>query len=68
MYVQCNSYLELVAKKMKIIRSDYHNLFTYPTDKIALSAFDDKQWILGDGITTLAHGHYKRNEQTMDLG
>ena len=32
------------------------------TDKIALSAFDNKRWILDDGITTLAHGHYKTND------
>ncbi len=27
--------------------------------KVALSNFDDKRYILDDGITTLAHGHYR---------
>ena len=27
--------------------------------KICLSAYDDKRYILDDGITTLAHGHCK---------
>ena len=48
---------------MKTIRSDYHNLFTFKTNKIALSAFDNKRWILDDGISTLAHGHYKTKQE-----
>ena len=48
---------------MKSIRSDHHNVFTFQMNKIALSAFDDKRWILDDGITTLAHGHYKTKEK-----
>ena len=61
-YEHCRSELELLSKEMKTIRSDHHYLFTYKTDKIALSAFDNKRWILDDGITTLAHGHYKTND------
>ena len=53
--------LETVTKEMKMIRSDAHKLFTYRTDKIALSAFDNKRWIMDDGVSTLAHGHYKTN-------
>ena len=39
------------------IRSYNHQLFTILQRKNALSAFDDKRFILEDGITTLPHGH-----------
>ena len=32
---------------------------TIELTKKCLSAFDDKRYILNDGITTLAYGHYK---------
>ena len=38
-------------------------LYSEEVNKIALSADDDKQVIMGDEITTLAYGHYKLNEQ-----
>ena len=43
----------------RTIGSDYHNLYSYEMRKIGLSAADDKRWIADDGISTLAHGHYK---------
>ena len=58
-YEHCMLDSETVTKEMKIIRSDAHQLYTYRTNKIALSAFDNKRWIMDDGISTLAHGHYK---------
>ena len=47
---------------IKCFRSDQHNIFTYASDKIGLSAFDDKRWICEDGITTRAHGHFKNED------
>ena len=41
------------------IRSDHHKIYTYNINKIGLSAFDDKRYILDDGVTTLAHGHHQ---------
>ena len=38
------------------IGSKNHNLGTYETDKISLSCFDDKKYILKNGINTLAYG------------
>jgi Ulp1 family protease len=38
------------------------NVYTIHQKKIALSNFDDKRYILDDGITKLAHGHYRINE------
>ena len=60
-YKQCVTHLESVTKEMKTIRSADHKLYTYKTNKIALSAFDNKRWILQNGISTIAHGHYKRD-------
>ena len=58
-YERCMMELKTVPREMKTIRSDAHKLFTYKTNKIALSAFDNKRWIEDDGISTLAYGHYK---------
>ena len=50
--------------KMHTIRSVGHNVGTYEINKISLSCFDDKRYILPDGIKSLAYGHY---EDTEDL-
>ena len=46
-------------RKMNIIRSYNHEVYTEEVNKVALSAEDDKRYILEDGIHTLAWGHYK---------
>ena len=42
---------------MRGIKSKNHNLGTYETNKISLSCFDDKRYILKNGINKLAYGH-----------
>ena len=42
---------------MKRIQIKKHKLGTYETDKISLSCFDDKRYVLDDGICTLAYFH-----------
>ena len=37
---------------MKRIQSKKHKLGTYEIDKISLSCFDDKRYVLDDGIHT----------------
>ena len=44
--------------KMKTIRRIKHELGSYEINKISLSCFDDKRYILKNGITTRAYGHY----------
>ena len=44
--------------KMKLIRSMKHQLYTLEMNKVSLSAYDDKRWIMKDGITSYAYGHY----------
>ena len=57
-YQSCLINMNTQIVQMNSIRSDHHKLFTYNINKIGLSAFDDKRYILDDGVTTLAHGHY----------
>ena len=42
---------------MKTIRSDHHVVSSYEINKISLSCYDDKRYILNDGITSYAYGH-----------
>ena len=46
-------------RKQNIIRSYKHEVYTEEVNKVALSASDNKRYILEDGINTLALGHYK---------
>ena len=42
---------------MKRIQAKKHQLGTCEIDKISLSCFDDKRYVLDDGIYTLAYFH-----------
>ena len=42
---------------MKRIQSKKHKLGTYEIDKIYVSYFDDKRYVLDNGIRTLAYYH-----------
>ena len=46
-------------RKQNILRSFNHEVYTEEVNKVALSALDDKRYILSDGVHTLAWGHYK---------
>ena len=39
------------------VRSECHQLGSYQLNKLSLSCFDDKRYILEDGITSYAYGH-----------
>ena len=43
-------------RKMNVIPSHCHEIFTEEINKIALSSDDDKRVIMADGIHTLAYG------------
>ena len=40
---------------MKGIHAKKHKIGTYEIEKISLSCFDDKRYVLGNGIYTLAY-------------
>ena len=46
-------------RRQNIIRSYEHVLYTEEVNKVALSAADDKRYLLKDSFNTLAWGHYK---------
>ena len=48
---------KVVRHIIKGIKSFGHRMYTYESNKTSLSAFDDKRYILDDGIHTLAYGH-----------
>ena len=58
-YKQSVHYMRVKQVTMNNIRSDHHHIYTYHIDKIGLSGFDDKRYILDNGISTLAHGHHQ---------
>ena len=48
---------KIFRHQMKVIKSKNHNIGTCKTNKISLSCFDDKRYILRNGIETFAYGH-----------
>ena len=48
-----------IKHTMKTIRSSKHQLGSYELNKVSLSCFDDKRYILKGGKQSLAYGHYK---------
>ena len=47
----------VIRHNMKRIQSKLHELGTYDFFKISLSCFDDKQYVLNDGVNTLNYFH-----------
>lgn len=50
---------ELRMALMKQFRSQKHDIYMVEINKISLNPYDDKRYVLNNGISTLAHGHYK---------
>ena len=48
---------KVVKHKMRKIQGKKHKIGTYEVYKISLSCFDDKRFVLDDGIHTLAYFH-----------
>ena len=48
---------KVIRHKMKRIQSKLHEIGTFDLNKISLSCFDDKRYVLGDVINTLAYFH-----------
>ena len=47
-------------RKVNVIRSHKHDIFSETINKIALSADDNKRIIMEDKISTLAPGYFKK--------
>ena len=50
----------IIRHKMKRIQSKMHKLGTYEIGKISVSCFDDKRYVLDDGIYTSSYFHKNR--------
>ena len=48
---------KIIRHKMRRIQGKKHKMRTYEINKISLSVFDDKRFVLNDGIHTLAYFH-----------
>lgn len=58
-YYECLKTGKHTNIKSTCIRSSKHELFSINAEKIALSTYDDKRYILENGKDSLAYGHYK---------
>ena len=47
----------IIKHKMRRIQGKKHKMGTYEINKISLSCFDDKRFVLNDGIHMLAYFH-----------
>ena len=62
-YISSNEYRDVLQLKKTFrhkvsgIRSKKHKLVTYTNNKKSITCFDDKLYILFDGINTLQYGH-----------
>ena len=56
-YLACLQNNTIEKHKMNKIGSDHHVVSSYEINKTSLSCFDDKRYILDDGITSYAYGH-----------
>ena len=52
-----------IFKDFNNIESIKHHVMITKKRKLALSAFDDKRYILDDGINTRSHGHFRNFSQ-----
>ena len=53
----------IIRHKTKRIQAKKHKIGTYEIDKISLSCFDDKRFVLDDGVHTLAYFHKDCNKK-----
>ena len=54
---------KVIRHKMKRIQAKKHKIGTYEIDKISLSCFDEKKYVLDDGVNTLAYFHKDCNKK-----
>ena len=58
-YRDCLLNNQLIMCNMNQFRSFNHQVYTTSLNKIGLSPYDDKRYVLDNGCDTLAHGHFK---------
>ena len=63
-YIRSNK--EVIRNNIREFKSKNHEIFTSESNKIFLCDFDNKRYILHDGIYTLPYGHTKIYQQEID--
>ena len=57
-YVDCLFVERKFMYTMQSIQSFKHQLYTIKQNKVSLNPFDDKRYLLGDGVSSLRYGHF----------
>ena len=58
LYLKVLNAKKIERHRMNAFRSYGHQIYNITTEKVSLSPFDSKRYMLEDGIHTLAFGHY----------
>ncbi len=58
-YKECLLEKKQTIASMNQIRNESYEIYTIKLNKIGLSPYDDKSYILNDGMNTIAYGHSK---------
>ena len=58
---------KIIRCKMRRIRGKKHKIRSYEINKILLSVFDNKRFVLNDGIHTVAYFHKALNHRLKDI-
>ena len=66
-WVTCLNEQNVLMKEMTCFRSKKHEISTVVLNKVALSANDDKRILMANGISTIAHGHWRVRQEQSDL-
>ena len=62
-YLKCITENTQLMHEQRGIRSDvYHNIYSIQQKKISLSSYDDKRYLLEDGVTSYAYGSWRINK------
>ena len=65
-YKDCLMNRTIMYSRMNQIRSYNHDVYSIEMRKISLSPFDDKRYVLENGVDTIAHGHYEIQEKNVN--
>ena len=57
-YVDCLFEERKFMHTMQTIRSFKHQLYTIKQNKVSLSSYDDKRYLIDDGVSSLPYGHF----------
>ena len=58
-YVKVLESQKSLLREQTMLRSYNHRIYTIKQQKVALSSYDDKRFILPNGVDTRAHGHWR---------